>query len=179
MLSWICQNLAQNQHNFPTKVNIWHRYPYIIYIHLGSYEDYHWIPYLCYVIILCVTNYMYMRNHTHALQLNIIYKFVNWSGKNFIVLMKRVMNFKTKPILSIYTIGLIFSLAHVKTNEEFDFDGLPGVTYEMKFEVQAGHDMCFHQKIRKDARIFISYEVYIYIYVYVRISHAVLSILFY
>ncbi|VDH99193.1 p24 family protein gamma-5 [Mytilus galloprovincialis] len=30
-----------------------------------------------------------------------------------------------------------------KQNEDFDFDGLPGVSYEFKVEVNAGDEQCF------------------------------------
>ena len=46
-----------------------------------------------------------------------------------------------------------------KQNEDFDFDGLPGVSYEFKIEVQSGKDQCFHQKIAKGAKLYVSFEV--------------------
>lgn len=46
-----------------------------------------------------------------------------------------------------------------KQNEDFDFDGLPGVSYEFKVEVNAGDEQCFHQKIAQGARLYVSFEV--------------------
>ncbi|CAC5381917.1 TMED6 [Mytilus coruscus] len=45
-----------------------------------------------------------------------------------------------------------------KQNEDFDFDGLPGVSYEFKVEVNAGDEQCFYQKIAQGARLYVSFE---------------------
>jgi hypothetical protein len=44
-------------------------------------------------------------------------------------------------------------------NEDFDFDGLPGVTYEFKIEVLSGKEQCFFQRIAEGASLHVSYEV--------------------
>lgn len=46
-----------------------------------------------------------------------------------------------------------------KQNDDFDFDGLPGVSYEFKVEVNAGDEQCFYQKIAQGARLYVSFEV--------------------
>ncbi|CAG2198947.1 TMED6 [Mytilus edulis] len=46
-----------------------------------------------------------------------------------------------------------------KQNEDFDFDGLPGVTYEFKIEVYSGQEQCFYQKIANGATLHLSFEV--------------------
>ncbi|CAC5358879.1 unnamed protein product [Mytilus coruscus] len=46
-----------------------------------------------------------------------------------------------------------------KQNEDFDFDGLPGVTYEFKIEVYSGREQCFYQKIANGATLHLSFEV--------------------
>ena len=44
-------------------------------------------------------------------------------------------------------------------NDDFDFDGLPGVTYEFKIEVLSGKEQCFFQRIAEGASLHVSYEV--------------------
>lgn len=44
-------------------------------------------------------------------------------------------------------------------NEDFDFDGLPGVTYEFKIEVLSGKEQCFFQRIAEGASLHVSFEV--------------------
>ncbi|XP_076085079.1 transmembrane emp24 domain-containing protein 6-like [Mytilus galloprovincialis] len=46
-----------------------------------------------------------------------------------------------------------------KQNDDFDFDGLPGVTYEFKIEVYSGREQCFYQKIANGATLHLSFEV--------------------
>ena len=66
----------------------------------------------------------------------------------------------------IYVICLFCQLGFLVTeqvldtrNDDFDFDGLPGVTYEFKVEVHAGHEQCFYQRVKQGARLHISYQV--------------------
>ncbi|XP_046569337.1 transmembrane emp24 domain-containing protein 6-like [Haliotis rubra] len=44
-------------------------------------------------------------------------------------------------------------------DEEFDFDGIPGVQHEFKVEVAAGREECFHQFVTEGCRLYISYSV--------------------
>ncbi|XP_071116277.1 transmembrane emp24 domain-containing protein 5-like [Haliotis cracherodii] len=46
-----------------------------------------------------------------------------------------------------------------KVDDEFDFDGLPGVQHEFKFEIAAGREECFFQRAAKGAKLHVSYEV--------------------
>ncbi|XP_046556718.1 transmembrane emp24 domain-containing protein 5-like [Haliotis rubra] len=46
-----------------------------------------------------------------------------------------------------------------KVDDEFDFDGLPGVQHEFKFEIAAGREECFFQMAAKGAKLHVSYEV--------------------
>ncbi|XP_013420995.1 transmembrane emp24 domain-containing protein 5 [Lingula anatina] len=45
------------------------------------------------------------------------------------------------------------------SNEDFDFDGLPGSQHEFKIEIPAGRFECFYQKMEMDEEIHISFEV--------------------
>ncbi|XP_076086056.1 transmembrane emp24 domain-containing protein A-like [Mytilus galloprovincialis] len=67
-------------------------------------------------------------------------------------------------ILSKHLILMIFHCLNAeqvldKLNEDFDFDGLPGVTYEFKIEVYSGREQCFYQKIANEATLHLSFEV--------------------
>ncbi|VDH99187.1 Hypothetical predicted protein [Mytilus galloprovincialis] len=67
-------------------------------------------------------------------------------------------------ILSKHLILMIFNCLNGeqvldKQNEDFDFDGLPGVTYEFKIEVYSGREQCFYQKIANGATLHLSFEV--------------------
>ncbi|XP_046360313.2 transmembrane emp24 domain-containing protein 6-like [Haliotis rufescens] len=44
-------------------------------------------------------------------------------------------------------------------DEEFDFDGLPGVQHEFKVEVAAGKEECFYQFATQGSRLYVSYDV--------------------
>lgn len=44
-------------------------------------------------------------------------------------------------------------------NDDFDFDGLPGVQHEFKVEVGAGREECFFQRAAQGAKIHVSFEV--------------------
>lgn len=44
-------------------------------------------------------------------------------------------------------------------NDDFDFDGLPGVQHELRFEVGAGEMECFYQNMPKLAQVYFSFEV--------------------
>ncbi|XP_046360315.2 transmembrane emp24 domain-containing protein 6-like [Haliotis rufescens] len=44
-------------------------------------------------------------------------------------------------------------------DEEFDFDGVPGVQHEFKVEVAAGKEECFYQFAAEGSRLYVSYSV--------------------
>ncbi|PVD37024.1 hypothetical protein C0Q70_04017 [Pomacea canaliculata] len=44
-------------------------------------------------------------------------------------------------------------------NEDFDFDGLPGVQHEFKVEIPAGKEDCFFQRAAIGAKLHVSFEV--------------------
>ncbi|XP_064611881.1 transmembrane emp24 domain-containing protein 5-like [Liolophura sinensis] len=44
-------------------------------------------------------------------------------------------------------------------NDDFDFDGLPGVQHDLRFEVGAGEMECFYQNMPKLAQVYFSFEV--------------------
>jgi hypothetical protein len=44
-------------------------------------------------------------------------------------------------------------------NEDFDFDGLPGVLHEFKVDIPGGKEDCFFQKAVQGAKFYVSFEV--------------------
>ncbi|KAK7481417.1 hypothetical protein BaRGS_00027373 [Batillaria attramentaria] len=46
-----------------------------------------------------------------------------------------------------------------EVNEDFDFDGLPGVQHEFKVEIGAGREECFFQPVANGAKVHVSFEV--------------------
>ena len=46
-----------------------------------------------------------------------------------------------------------------ETNDDFDFDGLPGVQHEFKIEVPPGREECFYQNIKLGAQLHVSFQV--------------------
>jgi len=44
-------------------------------------------------------------------------------------------------------------------NQDFDFDGLPGVQHEFKIEVTAGREECFYQSIKQGATFLVTFQV--------------------
>ena len=44
-------------------------------------------------------------------------------------------------------------------NDDFDFDGLPGVQHEFKVEVPGGVEECFFQRAATGAKLHVSFEV--------------------
>ena len=64
-------------------------------------------------------------------------------------------------LLSITTLLKLTSQERIlgEQNEDFDFDGLPGVQHEFKVEIPPGREECFYQQIKKSAQLHISFEV--------------------
>lgn len=46
-----------------------------------------------------------------------------------------------------------------QNNDDFDFDGLPGVQHEFKVEIPPGREECFYQMVKRAAQLHISFEV--------------------
>ncbi|XP_076451378.1 transmembrane emp24 domain-containing protein 6-like [Babylonia areolata] len=46
-----------------------------------------------------------------------------------------------------------------KRNEDFDFDGLPGVQHEFKVDIPGGVNDCFFQRVARGANVHVSFEV--------------------
>ena len=44
-------------------------------------------------------------------------------------------------------------------NDDFDFDGLPGVQHEFKVEIPGGVEDCFFQRAATGAKLYVSFEV--------------------
>ena len=44
-------------------------------------------------------------------------------------------------------------------NDDFDFDGLPGVQHEFKVDIPGGAEECFFQKAARGAKFYVSFEV--------------------
>lgn len=47
-------------------------------------------------------------------------------------------------------------------NEDFDFDGLPGLTTDLKFFLDAGRDFCLFFPMYKDSELYVTFQVSIY-----------------
>ena len=61
-------------------------------------------------------------------------------------------------------------------DDEFDFDGLPGVQHEFKVSISPGREECFYQMIKRNAQLHVSFQVglgwrpiYIYLPIYLPI----------
>lgn len=46
-----------------------------------------------------------------------------------------------------------------EVNEDFDFDGLPGVLHEFKVDIPGGKEDCFFQRAVQGAKFYVSFEV--------------------
>lgn len=44
-------------------------------------------------------------------------------------------------------------------NDEFDFDGLPGVQHEFKVDIAPGREECFYQMVKRNAQLHVSFQV--------------------
>ncbi|KAL5014262.1 hypothetical protein ScPMuIL_008532 [Solemya velum] len=69
-------------------------------------------------------------------------------------------------LLFVMTLTYLFFLTNEENisgqpndGDEFDFDGLPGTTHEFKWEVAAGSEDCFFQKMKRGANFYVSFEV--------------------
>lgn len=66
---------------------------------------------------------------------------------------------------SLSTVGAEVILG--EENEDFDFDGMPGIARDFKFQLDAGRDFCLYMKLEPGMLIMISYQV-IYSHVMLR-----------